>query len=254
MPAALEKKLKQEADKKGIKDKDAYVYGTLRKTGWKPNREKKMSDLSESRLIRLAKIDDHLDHVIRFDYNDDDQDKRSLVGGLAKVGAAGAVGAGATLGHQAIQSTGGYTKNWMAGKAAFGRSFANPAKGMQGIAKGPGRVVGQQIGGALAKLKEVLPSLRLSSKHPEIRLDETILSPWQGSLTKSKIAQEQFPAGPNPDFAPWAKNLSREEMLKLPFPKLMQFLNQRNLLQQRFSWKRERLVELNAKLDEIQLR
>ena len=41
MPAALEKKLKAEAKKKGIKNKDAYVYGTMRKTGWKPSREKK---------------------------------------------------------------------------------------------------------------------------------------------------------------------------------------------------------------------
>lgn len=43
MPKALETKLKKEAAKQGIKGekKDAYVYGTLRKTGWKPAREKK---------------------------------------------------------------------------------------------------------------------------------------------------------------------------------------------------------------------
>lgn len=41
MPAALEKKLKKEAKKKKLKGKkaDAYVYGTLRKTGWSPARE-----------------------------------------------------------------------------------------------------------------------------------------------------------------------------------------------------------------------
>jgi len=43
MPKALEEKLKREAKKKGLKGEkaDAYVYGTLRKTGWKPQRERK---------------------------------------------------------------------------------------------------------------------------------------------------------------------------------------------------------------------
>jgi hypothetical protein len=42
MPKKLEKALKAQAKKKGFKgDKaDAYVYGTMRKTGWKPKREK----------------------------------------------------------------------------------------------------------------------------------------------------------------------------------------------------------------------
>jgi hypothetical protein len=42
MPKKLESKLKREASKKGLKGErnDAYVYGTLRKTGWKPKREK----------------------------------------------------------------------------------------------------------------------------------------------------------------------------------------------------------------------
>lgn len=42
MPKAMEKELKKEAKKKGLKgDKaDAYVYGTLRKTGWKPKKER----------------------------------------------------------------------------------------------------------------------------------------------------------------------------------------------------------------------
>jgi hypothetical protein len=43
MPKKLEKKLKTEATKKGLKGEkaDAYVYGTLRKTGWKPKKETK---------------------------------------------------------------------------------------------------------------------------------------------------------------------------------------------------------------------
>jgi len=40
MPKALEKKLKAQARKKGFSKKrtGAYVYGTLRKTGWKPKK------------------------------------------------------------------------------------------------------------------------------------------------------------------------------------------------------------------------
>ena len=38
MPKALEKKLKAKAQKMGLGKKrtSAFVYGTLRKTGWKP--------------------------------------------------------------------------------------------------------------------------------------------------------------------------------------------------------------------------
>ena len=43
MPKELERKLKAQAKKKGWGEErtDAYVYGTLRKTGWTPNRNKK---------------------------------------------------------------------------------------------------------------------------------------------------------------------------------------------------------------------
>ena len=39
----MEEALKKEAKKKGLKGSkaNAYVYGALRKTGWKPKREKK---------------------------------------------------------------------------------------------------------------------------------------------------------------------------------------------------------------------
>lgn len=45
MPKKLEEKLKRQAKKLGLKGErvNAYVYGTLRKTGWKPEREKKNS-------------------------------------------------------------------------------------------------------------------------------------------------------------------------------------------------------------------
>ena len=41
MPKELERKLKREVAKKNWsrERKDAYIYGALRKTGWKPNRK-----------------------------------------------------------------------------------------------------------------------------------------------------------------------------------------------------------------------
>ena len=45
MPKNMELQLKKEAIKKGLKgeEKDAYIYGTMRKTGWKPKKKKKKS-------------------------------------------------------------------------------------------------------------------------------------------------------------------------------------------------------------------
>lgn len=42
MPKAMEKSLKREAKKKGLTGarRDAYIYGTLRKMGWKPKSER----------------------------------------------------------------------------------------------------------------------------------------------------------------------------------------------------------------------
>ena len=49
MPKALEDSLMREASKKGLKGsrKNAYVYGTMRKTGWTPStqKKKKMKDV-----------------------------------------------------------------------------------------------------------------------------------------------------------------------------------------------------------------
>lgn len=43
MPVKLERELRAKARKKGFKGEraDAYIFGTLRKTGWVPSREKK---------------------------------------------------------------------------------------------------------------------------------------------------------------------------------------------------------------------
>lgn len=42
MPKAMEEALKKLAEKRGLtgKRKDAFVYGTMRKTGWVPKKEK----------------------------------------------------------------------------------------------------------------------------------------------------------------------------------------------------------------------
>jgi len=43
MPKALEEHLKKQAKKKGLTQEEynAYVYGTMRNTGWKPKRERR---------------------------------------------------------------------------------------------------------------------------------------------------------------------------------------------------------------------
>ena len=43
MPKAMEKALKKEAEKKHLTGKRAaaYIYGTMRKTGWVPSTQKK---------------------------------------------------------------------------------------------------------------------------------------------------------------------------------------------------------------------
>lgn len=42
MPKELEKKLRRQARRKGLTGEafDRYVYGSLRKTGWKPKKKK----------------------------------------------------------------------------------------------------------------------------------------------------------------------------------------------------------------------
>jgi hypothetical protein len=43
MPQKLERRLKAEAKKRGLigQRRDAYIYGTLRKTGWVPSTQRK---------------------------------------------------------------------------------------------------------------------------------------------------------------------------------------------------------------------
>ena len=93
-------------------------------------------------------------------------------------------------------------------------------------------------------LGNLLKKIRLESKDKPIELKASIVGPWVGSKGhESKIDQLEFPAGLSPAAA-----------LKFPLPKLMAYMNQRNQMQQVFSGKHKRLVELNSKLDEIQFR
>jgi hypothetical protein len=58
MPVAMERALKKTARKKfpGNEERqDAYVYGTLRKTGWKPKKRGKKSDTSATIVAGLMK-------------------------------------------------------------------------------------------------------------------------------------------------------------------------------------------------------
>ena len=43
MPKLMEMRLRARARRKGLKGRraDAYVYGTMRKTGWKPRRKRR---------------------------------------------------------------------------------------------------------------------------------------------------------------------------------------------------------------------
>ncbi len=43
MPVEMERKLRSEARRKGMsgKEADAFVFGTMRKQGWKPSTQKK---------------------------------------------------------------------------------------------------------------------------------------------------------------------------------------------------------------------
>ncbi len=43
MPKKMERELKKEAKKRGMKGEqaNAFIYGTMRKTGWEPRKKKK---------------------------------------------------------------------------------------------------------------------------------------------------------------------------------------------------------------------
>lgn len=114
MPKEMHDRLKALAERKGMKgeQKDAFIYGTMRKTGWKPKREidskskKETTTAMSSRLQRLIKLDSKLDQVIELRsiplYDDDDQGTKLLPNIAAGTAAAG-TGVGAFYGGRAIR-------------------------------------------------------------------------------------------------------------------------------------------------------
>lgn len=132
MPVAMEKALERVADKRGLtgKERDAFVYGTMRKAGWKPKREvdkRPKSIAMKTRLDRLIELNDNTSELMEFKFIMDDEEfkrrygaypseiaptpeqtasQRRIAGGIAA--GAGAVGAG-LLGQRAINNAGGYS-------------------------------------------------------------------------------------------------------------------------------------------------
>jgi hypothetical protein len=142
MPVKLERALKRQAADKGLKGdrKDAYIYGTLRKTGWKPSREKKMS--TPSKLIQLQQISSKLDRIITF--ADDDKAARLRNLGLT-VGGIGALGAG---GLYAAGKMGSTVAPWGLGKIpgqSLGQVGSSLAGDIKNIGVGGGAAIGRGI-------------------------------------------------------------------------------------------------------------
>jgi hypothetical protein len=166
MPAALERKLKREvAGKDWSKEKkDAYVYGALRKTGWKPNREKKMSSMNS-----LIKLNSRLDKIIQFAYDDDVRPRnKTWRSAVNTAGLATGVGAGLYgLGKIAPVSAGGQGLSPRGALRDLGKNIGGLSEASGGganrilgnIAQG-GKVAYGAGKGALASLLSKLRSLR----------------------------------------------------------------------------------------------
>jgi hypothetical protein len=289
MPLALERQLKRKVagNKMSKERKDAYVYGTLRKTGWKPERERKKElsarldkliqfDIGGWRVRKSADIVGPSGRVTGTEYKPEKAPgfgsalKRNA--GKIALPAIGAV-TGAALGHAGWgRARPGKPMMKLAGLFEEGEGLTVPALETAGrpASATPG-LVGAGIG-ALGFLPAGIQADRekkghsimnqaysmavsdyrqrhgitrrpveMSAKEKPIRFGAEILGPWHGKTGHtSKIDQYHFPAGLSPAAA-----------LQFPLPVLMKYLNQRNLLQQQFSWKHERLIQLSAKLDEI---
>jgi len=201
-----------------------------------------------SKLIRLSAINEGMDSLIELDQDDDDRHPYLKAGALG-VGAAG-VGATGLYGAGLLQRTKlGLGGAWNLARKDIGNiGQGGFSKIGSTISKGYGATLKPAVGTLGGAAKDIWSRLgklgsrlvRASSKAPEIRFDEHILEPFsEGAAPKSKIAQEQFPAGLSPAAA-----------LQLPFPVLMRYMNRRNILQQAFS-KREKLIQLNSRVNDL---
>lgn len=133
MPIAMEHALERVADKRGLKgeERDAFIYGTMRKTGWKPKREHKMPAVDISPKVtpfmnteHLIKLSERLDAI---NFEDDDK-KRHLIRDTAGAAALGGAVYGGISAHDKIRNAGGYGKAIRDTKEVFrGGMTGNPA-------------------------------------------------------------------------------------------------------------------------------
>ncbi|MCP3921270.1 MAG: hypothetical protein GY714_01665 [Desulfobacterales bacterium] len=59
MPVEMERKLRSEARRKGMsgKEADAFVYGTMRKQGWKPSTKKVLAKVKPRMVFSVNESD-----------------------------------------------------------------------------------------------------------------------------------------------------------------------------------------------------
>lgn len=126
MPVAMHAALEKEADKKGLtgERRDAFIYGTMRKTGWKPKREVDKSSKRErrlsiptmnTRLDRLIKLNARTNDLVEFKKLWDPETEQWVDDGTGANRAAnlavgaGVLGVGGYAGQRAISNAGGYS-------------------------------------------------------------------------------------------------------------------------------------------------
>lgn len=172
MPVKLERSLKRKVAGKNWSEerKDAYVYGTLRKTGWKPSTQKKEKKMSaQDRVIKLSQINKNLDSVIKFDRYQYDDDDPTLAGKTATV--AGETAAAGTAGAAGLYGLGKLAPTRLGGQGLSPLGAAHDVGyGVRpiarGIAQGAGVVKGA-VGGAfksgLGSAKDLLRRAALRS-------------------------------------------------------------------------------------------
>jgi hypothetical protein len=186
MPKAMHDKLKALAERKGLKGehKDAFVYGTMRKTGWKPKREidkksKKETHTAMSRLDRLIELKAKLNNVVELDSYEDEQRRfpygTVAAGGLgvgaigtglyyrgrgARAGVMGAMGAGAQAIPGDIAQHAG--RSWAYAKGVGGAARELPAAFRH--LKGQGRSMGGAAKATASQLWKYLKTMKYSSR------------------------------------------------------------------------------------------
>lgn len=150
MPVAMEKALEREADKKGLtgKSRAAFIYGTMRKTGWKPRQEVDRSTKNMStrlrNLIQLnAKLKEyqfrHWDPDMNGWVEDEPTSSNGTGNGMGRIAGKGLVLGGAGAGA------------YYAGKG-LGRAFPNQVGALK---KEAGALASDVKGAASAGLKKV---------------------------------------------------------------------------------------------------